>query len=182
MKLLIVRHAETNYNAKKLVNYDPEVDVHLTAKGEEQAKKLAEDLREARIDLIITSRLKRTKQTAEFANKYHGVSVIEDKRLDDVRNGFEGKPVAEAGGWRDAQEDPLGAKLGEEWESVRDVNARAREFLQDVAKRSEGVILVVTSSHIIKHLKLIHESRPIADALAPSVPNAEVYEMEMSNA
>lgn len=42
MKLIATRHAETNYNIKDLVNYDPSVDVHLTEKGIKQAAELAE--------------------------------------------------------------------------------------------------------------------------------------------
>ena len=38
MKLIATRHAETNYNVKDLVNYDPTIDVHLTEKGINQAE------------------------------------------------------------------------------------------------------------------------------------------------
>lgn len=63
MKLIAIRHAETNYNVKNLVNYDPSVDVHLTEKGMKQATELAEQLKDFKFDRIYISRLKRTKQT-----------------------------------------------------------------------------------------------------------------------
>ncbi len=68
MKLIITRHAETNYNVAGLVNYDPAIDVFLTENGIRQAEELAEELRNKPIDLIIPSRLKRTKQTATIIN------------------------------------------------------------------------------------------------------------------
>ena len=179
MKLIVVRHAETNYNVQHLVNYDSSVDVYLTEKGVVQAGKLAEDLRDVRLDAIFVSRLKRTKQTAEMINKFHEAPIVEDGRLDDVYNGFEGKTVAEAKAWRNSQLDPVNAKRSDEWESVADVNVRVRDFLDDVAKRDEQTILVVTSSHLVKHFRLINEGRPVSDALSGTTPNAEIYEMKI---
>ncbi len=94
MKLIVTRHGETNYNAASLYNHDPSVDVHLTENGIRQAEQLAEDLRDTPIDLVITSRLKRTKQTAEIINRFHQAPVVEDGRLDDTYNGFEGQKVS----------------------------------------------------------------------------------------
>lgn len=45
MKLIATRHAETNYNIKDLVNYDPTVNVFLTENGIKQAENLAEQLK-----------------------------------------------------------------------------------------------------------------------------------------
>jgi probable phosphoglycerate mutase len=179
MRLIVVRHAETNYNVEGLVNYDPLIDVHLTEKGIKQAKELAEVLKDTTIDLIITSRLKRTKQTAEILNRYHNAPVIEDCRLDDTYNGYEGKKVAELKAFRDSYYDPVNAKKSDEWESVRDVNARIRNFLDDIKKRPEQTILIVTSSHPIKHFRIINENRPIEEALAGHYPNAKPYEINL---
>ena len=179
MKLIIVRHAETNYNVQHLTNYNAGVDVHLTERGERQAEKLAEVLREVPIDVIFVSRLKRTKQTAEIVNRQRGILVVEDGRLDDVYNGFEGRPVSEAKAWRNSQPDPVRAKLSEEWESVQDVNKRVRSFLRDVAGRDEETILVVTSSHLMKHFRMINGEGSMDDVLGKSAQNVGIFEMEV---
>ena len=110
MKLIATRHAETNYNIKDLVNYDPTVNVFLTENGIKQAENLAEQLKDFNFDAIYVSRLKRTKQTANIINQYHNQTLITNELLDDTRNGFEGRSYSEAKGWRDSQPDPNSAR------------------------------------------------------------------------
>jgi probable phosphoglycerate mutase len=180
MRLIIVRHGETDYNVLGLVNYEPTVDVYLTEKGRDQAERLARELKSEKIDVIFISKLGRTKQTAEILNQFHKVPIIEDERLDDICNGFEGKPVVDAKAWRNTQPDPATAKLSEEWESSRDVYDRVRDFLNDTAKLSYQTALIVTSSHLVKHFKAINEGRPATDVLREgSAMHAEFYEMEV---
>lgn len=177
MRLIITRHAETNYNTKDLVNYDPSVDVHLTANGIKQAELLAENLKNEMIDLVMVSKLKRTKQTAEILNKYHNAPVVEDSRLNDTYSGFEGKNVSAWRAFRDNHPDPINAKISDEWESVWDVYLRIRDFLNDIKKRPEQTILIVTSSHLVKQFRLINEKKPITEALAGHYPHAKPYEI-----
>jgi broad specificity phosphatase PhoE len=57
---------------------------------------VAKKLKNEKIDLIISSDLLRTKQTAEILGKELGVKVIFDKRLRDIKFGvFEGKTLEE---------------------------------------------------------------------------------------
>jgi broad specificity phosphatase PhoE len=177
MRILVARHAETNYNVRGIVNYEPEIDVHLTENGIAQAHKLAAELKDIPINLIFVSRLKRTKQTADIINQLHNAPIIEDARLDDVRSGFEGKSVFDAKAWRQSQPDPLTAKISPEYESVQDVNARTRSFLADLINRSEKNVLIVTSSHVVKHFRIINENHPTTNAFYGTAPNAKYYEM-----
>jgi probable phosphoglycerate mutase len=85
----IARHGETNYNELGLCNSDPEVDVHLTDVGQEQARELAKKLKDVSIDQIYVSRLRRTKQTADIVNQYHSAPISVDARLDDTKSGYE---------------------------------------------------------------------------------------------
>jgi alpha-ribazole phosphatase len=95
MKVYVARHAETNYNVLGLCNDSPDVDVYLTDKGIEQGKQLAETLKPAHFDLVITSDFPRTKETAKLLNEHHGAPVIAYSRINDVVTGFEGRPVEE---------------------------------------------------------------------------------------
>lgn len=129
MKLIATRHAETNYNIADLVNYSPDVDVHLTEKGIRQAQELAEKLKDFDFNAIYISRLGRTKQTADFINKYHNLPLTVNELLDDTRNGFEGRPVNDAKKWRNAQPNPITARYQNKYESVADMTTRAQKFL-----------------------------------------------------
>ena len=182
MKLIATRHAETNYNVKDLVNYDPAIDVHLTEKGIEQAKSLAEQLKDFDFDAIYISRLKRTKQTAEFINEYHGKDLIVNELLDDTKNGFEGKPYSEAKGWRDSQPDPVSARYMDKFESVSDMTTRVQEFL-DYLRAHHGddeTILIVTSSHLIKQLRMLNGEITMEQLLNAPAKHATYYEFKIN--
>ena len=91
MKLIIVRHGESEANAKGISqgNRDEWLDTSLTEKGNKQAKAVAKRLKDEDIGVIISSDLKRAKQTAEEINKFHNVEIILDSRLRDMLNNEE---------------------------------------------------------------------------------------------
>ena len=181
MKLIATRHAETNYNVKDLVNYDPTVDVHLTEKGIKQATELAEQLKDFKFDRIYISRLKRTKQTADAINRYHGQELVVNELLDDTRNGFEGRPYRESKVWRDTQPNPVTARYQGKYESVSDMTDRVRKFL-DYLKQHHGndeTILIVTSSHIIKQLRMLNGEITMQELLNVPAKHATYYEFDI---
>lgn len=182
MKLIATRHAETNYNVKDLVNYDPTVDVHLTENGVKQAEELAEQLRGFNFNAIYVSRLKRTKQTADIINRYHGKTLIVSELLDDTRNGFEGEPYSEAKRWRDSQPDPVSARYMNKYESVSDMTNRVRRFLDYLKQHHQDsdVILAVTSSHLIKQLRMLNGEITLQELLSVPAKHATYYEFEIS--
>ena len=81
MKLYLARHAETNYNIAKLANADPNIDVHLTEHGIEQAENLAELLKDVDYDIVYISELPRTRQTAEIINITIKSSLLMDASM-----------------------------------------------------------------------------------------------------
>lgn len=188
MKLIATRHAETNYNVNDLVNYDPAVDVYLTEKGIKQAKDLAEQLKDFEFDKLYISRLGRTKQTAEFINEYHNLPLTVNELLDDTRNGFEGRPYGEAKGWRDAQPDPVTARYQNKYESVADMTKRAQKFLDYIKMnhKNDETILAVTSSHVIKQLRMLNGEITMQELLNAPAKHATYYvfniEAEENNA
>lgn len=181
MKLIATRHAETNYNVKDLVNYDPSVDVHLTTKGIKQAEDLAEQLKDYHFDAIYISRLPRTRQTAEIINRYHNLDLIVEELLDDTKNGFEGRPYSEAKGWRNAQPDPVTARYQDKYESVADMTARVKRFLDKIrtTHSNNDTILIVTSSHLIKQLRLLNGEITIQQLLCEPAKHATYYTFEI---
>jgi len=95
MHLLFMRHGQTNYNLLGLCNDDPGRDVHLTATGIAQAETAAKQLRQTPLDMIVTSELPRTRQTGDIINRYHRLVLQQHPALNDIRSGFDGRPVSE---------------------------------------------------------------------------------------
>lgn len=181
MKLIATRHAETNYNIKDLVNYDPTVNVFLTENGIKQAENLAEQLKDFNFDAIYVSRLKRTKQTANIINQYHNQTLITNELLDDTRNGFEGRSYSEAKGRRDSQPDPTSARYMDKYESVNDMTNRVQQFINYLKQRHRDneTILIVTSSHLIKQLRMLHGEITMQELLNTPAKHATYYEFDI---
>ena len=90
MKIYSTRHGETQWNLEnRIVGI---TDLPLTDRGIEQAAALAEKVKNIRdIDIIISSPMKRARQTAQFTADALGLSVITDERLREWDYGsFEG--------------------------------------------------------------------------------------------
>ena len=79
MKLYIIRHGETKLNA--LGRLQGWTDEPLNQNGKDLAIITGEALKEIPFDLVITSPLKRARETAEIINKQFNVEIIEDDRL-----------------------------------------------------------------------------------------------------
>lgn len=95
MQVLFMRHGQTNYNLLGLCNDDPSQDVHLSPTGITQAEHAAEKLRGVPLDLIVTSELPRTRQTGDIINRYHGLVLQTHPALNDIRSGFNDRPVGD---------------------------------------------------------------------------------------
>ena len=65
-KLILVRHGESEYNAKEL--WTGWLDIPLSDKGRIEAKEAGEEIKDLKVDAVFTSDLIRSKQTwAEIA-------------------------------------------------------------------------------------------------------------------
>ena len=95
MQVLFMRHGQTNYNLLGLCNDDPADAVHLNPTGIAQAEAAAEQLRDTPLDMIVSSELPRTRQTAQIINRHHQLPLLTHPALNDIRTGFNGRPVSE---------------------------------------------------------------------------------------
>lgn len=77
--IYVVRHGETDWN--KLHKVMGRVDIPLNETGKSQAKITSEKLKEYKIDLIISSPLKRACETAKIINETKNLEIIYDDRL-----------------------------------------------------------------------------------------------------
>lgn len=69
-KIIIVRHGETDYNSKNILQ--GHLDIPLNETGLEQARQAAEQLKKEKIDVFFTSDLQRALKTAQLSHAHHG--------------------------------------------------------------------------------------------------------------
>lgn len=164
MRLFLARHGRSNYNDLGLCNADPSVDVHITKLGTKQALLLADKLKDQRFDAIFISELQRTEQTAEIVNQFHDVKIEIDKRLNDIKTGYEGKPVSEYYAALEAVPDKWTARFndGESWE---DSKKRANSFMEDLKRQPYDTVLIVTSEAIIQLIRSLVDQLSYQQAL-----------------
>lgn len=146
MILYLARHAETNYNVLGLSNSDPAIDVHLTNRGKEQARDLAQALRKISIDIAFTSCLPRTLETAGYIVRGRSMETHQDARLNDLNMGFEGKRVDEYHDIRSAEKDIWNAKFND-GESLNELLEKVDSFLQYLHTRKNNYSDVLIVSH-----------------------------------
>lgn len=97
--LYLVRHGETDWNVKGLVQ--GRADIPLNEKGEAQARNLAKKLRHIKFAAVFSSDLLRAKRTAEIVAMEKKLTVITKKVLRERDFGeFEGKPNPWLESWR----------------------------------------------------------------------------------
>jgi alpha-ribazole phosphatase len=176
MKLYCLRHGETNYNRLGLCNDDPARDVHLTAAGIRQAMAAAQRLRAVPLERIITSALRRTRQTADIINRERRLPVQAHPALNDIRTGFESRPVAEyfaaTGG------DRLHRRVNGS-ESLLDYKRRVSGFIGWLSVQPEETVLVVAHEETLRVFTVVFRALP--DTALPDFhfANCEIVEFTL---
>jgi broad specificity phosphatase PhoE len=85
MRLILIRHGETRWNETK--RFQGISDIELSAKGQTQARSLAQSLRNEPLTAIYTSPLIRARQTAECIAQYHSCPLLVDEGLKELNQG-----------------------------------------------------------------------------------------------
>jgi broad specificity phosphatase PhoE len=86
LKLILVRHGETSWNKERRVQ-GSDSDIELNDTGLEQARKVANFLKDEPIDVIFSSPMQRARATAEAIASYHQVPVEFDQGLKELNVG-----------------------------------------------------------------------------------------------
>jgi broad specificity phosphatase PhoE len=142
---ILVRHGESEYSVELRLNGDAAVDVGLTSRGKEEARRLADELSGTDIDLCVTSAFRRTLETAELALAGRDVPRLVLPELNDPRYGrFEGATLEDYRGWADSARSD--ARPSDDGESRLDIVARYAGALRILLGRREDVLLVVAHS------------------------------------
>ncbi len=150
MKIIVIRHGETEWNASSKIQ--GQRDIELNDNGRKQALMTGEIIKDKKIDLIISSPLKRARETAEIINILLNVPIIEDDRLMERYWGVnEGKTKAEIQELK--KTNPL---IEDSWDYSKNVKYddiepmhefcdRITEFLDEATSKYEGQNLLLVT-------------------------------------
>jgi len=83
--LFLIRHGETDWNIEG--RYQGQADPPLNSSGLLQAQKLSQDLKDSMLDVLYTSPLQRTRQTADILADVLDIPVIDEPRLMEIHQG-----------------------------------------------------------------------------------------------
>lgn len=148
MKLYVLRHGETNENITGIMQGN--METVLNEVGRSQAESVREKIKEAKINLVISSPKKRTVETASIAAP--GIPIILDDRLLSRNHGeFEGMKRSEVN-----LQDYWNIKLNKQFEkaeSMGEIFNRVSSLLNDISiNYSDKKVLLVTHSGITRVL------------------------------
>jgi len=173
IKVIAMRHGESEHNTLGVVNGDPKKIFHLTPKGKKQAKHLAKKLSSKKMVAIITSEMLRTQETAAPLAKLKAIGIQTDKRLNDIGAGrLEGIPILE---FRKLTNNIKKSVKGSETNA--DLGKRLKSFLQDLVDCYSGQTVAIVSSEIVLHaLWQVSLGQPCDEDLGEHLHNGVAYE------
>jgi len=153
-RIIFARHGEYECNVRGVCNSDPRTPYGLTAKGEQQARDLAERLRGEGIELVVTSEFIRARQTAWIVNQALGVPQVVNRLANENRVGvaYEGKPAREF--LASIAHSPATA-CAEDGESFMGLLGRVEALIADLRMSSPGTILVVAHGWTLQALRVL---------------------------
>jgi len=175
-KLLIARHGETEYNSRGLLQ-GRGIDAPLNEKGRRQAELLAGYLNSFHADMIFTSSMKRSIETAKPFLKNNDISHYSDSNLDEMNFGkLEGKKINEIKNQLD--------EIHDRWAGGDiDYKIDGGESPDEVLKRASGYLLPVIRKNINKTMVLILHGRLIRILLSSwlGMGLSRMHEIEHEN-
>ncbi len=146
-ELFLMRHGEAHSNINGLSSCWPEKGLNpLTKKGKKQALASAQKLKKEKIDIIYSSDLLRTKETAQIvADCLKIKKVIYDERLREINTGvFNGQNISDYQNsfksFKDKFVNP--PPQGESW---LDVYNRVKDFVNEISQKHSGKKVLVVS-------------------------------------
>ena len=172
-RLILARHAETDWNTRKLVNGDPATEVVLTERGRGEARRLGRELATEPVGLCVVTPFGRTAETAELALAGHEVPRLVVEELGDPRYGsFEGGSLEEYREW--ALTNPSSASPPGGGEARAAIVERYGRGFRRLLEFPEAVVLAVCHSLPVAYALAARDGVAPAPKV-PLVENARAY-------
>ncbi len=180
MNLYIVRHGTTCWN--EIGRTQGRSQNRLSEKGKVLVNETADKLKDVKIDVIYSSPLMRTMQTANILNQYHKLKINKNDLLLEYDEGiFTGRLKSEL--TKTEQELKASRHPSTKMESFEQVFERVKEFYETVLKSETHENILVVSHDIICHmLELILKnikSESLYNDYKCNFKNAEVRKYKM---
>ncbi len=181
MRLIIVRHGETQENVKKITQ--GQMPGTISELGKDQIKKLANRLKTESIDVVYSSDLKRCTDTLDEIMKFHDNVLVHYSKLlrEKSAGSFEGKINGEE--WKKIKNDPIKSKeYG--FETYEDVYQRMNKVLEELVKKhsKENVLIVAhgATNRMLLALLMKMTSQEGLEKIKP-LSNTSVNVIELEN-
>lgn len=179
MKIVLVRHGESEGNVRDEINDDPRRIVNLTARGRQQAAEAAARLRDLPFTHAYVSEFPRAQQTMEILLQYHALVPSVDARLNERRSGMDGLHVDVFNDY--VRADYLHCKPPG-GESFVEQMARLKSFLDEAAARHPaGMVLAVSHENPIAAALTLLSETPLQTALT-RVENCQAVTLDWPTA
>jgi len=157
-KIFLIRHGESEFNAKKIVQ--GHIDTDLTPAGIVQSRLAGEYLKEFNIKKVISSDLRRAYKTATIISDILNLSVEKDKRIREMSFGeWEGKSYehifkTDYDKFNNWLKNPVACPLPSQ-EEITNFEKRLKSFYKYLLTLKENTILVVGHGGSIQGLLCI---------------------------
>jgi broad specificity phosphatase PhoE len=143
--LILIRHGETAWNKEGRVQGFRDIELNDT--GLNQARKLASSMKDASIQAVYSSPLKRARQTALIINEFHHVPMYLEAGLMEMDQGdFEGFTYPEmkavAGDFLQKWVQDPAAVVMPNGESLSELQNRAWPALENIIRKGENAVIV----------------------------------------
>ncbi|MFH1656229.1 MAG: histidine phosphatase family protein [Candidatus Nealsonbacteria bacterium] len=170
----LLRHGQALSNVNNILSCWPEKgSFPLTKEGEKQIERVLIEIKKIGIDLIFSSDILRTKQTAEIIGIELNIDIEYDKRLREHNVGiFNSKPIQDLKDFL----PPKGEKRFEvrvpEGETYAEIKNRMLDFLTDIDKRYKD-----------KNILIVSHELPLAllEAGFKNISNKDFYQKEFQD-
>ena len=169
MKLIVIRHGETDLNKENRLQGSEGVNLPLNAAGQTMVEQLSNDLLISP-EVIYASPLVRTQETAQILNKRFQVPIVTVPEIRERNFGtLSDKPRCEVDqqiilddleGHYDYR--PYGG------ESVEEVTKRVREFVESLKTKKESSVMLVTHRGVIRILYDLYPNNVIGANIVPA--------------
>lgn len=131
--IYLVRHCESFGNTVRI--FQGHYNTEVTESGKKQLNALSERFKNKKVDVIISSPLKRTMATAEAINKYHNLPIIVDNDFIELNGG-----ELEGLSWSDIKEKY--PESADNWvNNITNFKTEQGEAVSSVAQRGYNAIL-----------------------------------------
>jgi len=145
-KYFILRHGEAISNKENFMSSYPEKTRNpLTENGKKQIQKTIPELKKKNINLIFSSDLLRTRQTAEIVAENLKLDINFDKRLRECNTGiFNSKLIKEWEGYFKNQDEKF-KKRPPQGENREDIKKRVLDFIKNIDQKYKNKNILIIS-------------------------------------